>query len=189
MLISSGSLEFRWFIYPYSSGLLHSHCASEVFLYNMGTIAPVPMKQHWMIWMNGRFKDSWLYNHSKSYDDVIKWKHFPRYWPFVRGIHRSSVNSPHKGQWPGALMFSLICALNKRLSKQWWDRWFETPSCPLWRHCYVNLAPLVHILRDILHVESVYISIHIVLCQWYWEDFPYLVVLLHSVYSNCLLLD
>ena len=21
-------------------------------------------------------------------DDVIKWKHFPRYWPFVRGIHR-----------------------------------------------------------------------------------------------------
>ena len=26
------------------------------------------------------------------------------------GIHRSSVNSPHKGQWRGALMFSLICA-------------------------------------------------------------------------------
>ena len=38
------------------------------------------------------------------------WKHFPRYWPFVRGIHRSPVNSPHKGQWRGALMFSLICA-------------------------------------------------------------------------------
>ena len=33
------------------------------------------------------------------HDDVIKWKHFPRYWPFVRGIHRSPVNSPHKGQW------------------------------------------------------------------------------------------
>ena len=43
-------------------------------------------------------------------DDVIKWKHFPRYWPFVRGIHRSSVNSPHKGQWRGDLVFSLICA-------------------------------------------------------------------------------
>ena len=43
------------------------------------------------------------------HDDVIKWKHFPRYWPFVRGIHRSPVNSPHKGQWRGALMFSLIC--------------------------------------------------------------------------------
>ena len=44
-----------------------------------------------------------------NHDDVIKWKHFPRYWPFVRGIHRSPVNSPHKGQWRGALMFSLIC--------------------------------------------------------------------------------
>ena len=42
-----------------------------------------------------------------SHDDVIKWKNFPRYWPFVRGIHRSPVNSPHKGQWRGALMFSL----------------------------------------------------------------------------------
>ena len=30
-------------------------------------------------------------------------------WPFVRGIHRSPVNSPHKGQWRGALMFSWIC--------------------------------------------------------------------------------
>ena len=44
------------------------------------------------------------------YDDVIKCKHFPCYWPFVLGIHRSPVNSPHKGQWRRALMFSLICA-------------------------------------------------------------------------------
>ena len=58
--------------------------------------------------------------------------HHPRYWPFVRGIHRSPVNSPHKGQWRGALMFSLFC---KRLKKQWRHRWFETLSRPLWRHC------------------------------------------------------
>ena len=44
-----------------------------------------------------------------EHDDVIKWKHFPRYWPFVRGIHRSPVNSLHKGEWRGAVMFSLIC--------------------------------------------------------------------------------
>ena len=44
------------------------------------------------------------------HDDVIKWKHFPRNWPFVREIHRSPVNFPHKGQWRGALMFSLIYA-------------------------------------------------------------------------------
>ena len=40
---------------------------------------------------------------------------FPRYWPFVLGINRSTVNSPHKGQWLGALMFSLIWA--------WTNRW------------------------------------------------------------------
>ena len=38
---------------------------------------------------------------------------FPRYWPFVRGIHRSPVNSPHKCQRRGGLMFSLICAWTK----------------------------------------------------------------------------
>ena len=50
--------------------------------------------------------------HSKvsgRHDDVIRWKHFPRYWPFVRGIRWLSVNSPHKGQQREALMFSLIC--------------------------------------------------------------------------------
>ena len=32
------------------------------------------------------------HSHShKNHDDVIKWKHFPRYWPIVRGIHRSPV--------------------------------------------------------------------------------------------------
>ena len=36
--------------------------------------------------------------------------HSLRYWPFVQGIHQSPVNSAHKGQWRGALMFSLICA-------------------------------------------------------------------------------
>ena len=52
-----------------------------------------------------------------NYDDVIKWKHLPRYWPFVRGIHQSPVNSPHKGQWRGALIFFYL-RLNTRLSKQ-----------------------------------------------------------------------
>ena len=32
------------------------------------------------------------------------------YWPFVRGIPRSPVNSPHKDHQRGALIFSLICA-------------------------------------------------------------------------------
>ena len=43
-------------------------------------------------------------------DDVLKWKYFPRYWPFVRGIRRSPLHSPHKGQRRGTMMFSFICA-------------------------------------------------------------------------------
>ena len=53
------------------------------------------------------------------HDDVIKWKHFPRYWPFTQGIQGSS---------------------NKRLSKQSWGWWFETHSPPLWRHSNVYIV-------------------------------------------------
>ena len=74
------------------------------------------------------------------HDDVIKWKHFPRFWPFVRGIHWSSVDSSHKGQWRGALMFSLICALIKRLRKQSRGCWLETLSHSLW--CHYNVLSL-----------------------------------------------
>ena len=57
----------------------------------------------------------WLF-HTLQYalmefhDDVIKRKHFPLYWPFVRGIDRSPVNSPRKGQWRRALIFPLVRA-------------------------------------------------------------------------------
>ena len=62
-----------------------------------------------------------------EHDDAIKWKHFPRYWFFVRGIHRSPVNFPHKGQWRGILMFSLICA--------WKNNWVNNrETCDLRRH-------------------------------------------------------
>ena len=64
---------------------------------------------------------------NSSHDDVIKRKHFPRYWPFVRWIHRPPVNSPHKGQWRGAFMFSMICA--------WINGWvYNGEDCDLRRH-------------------------------------------------------
>ena len=68
------------------------------------------------------------------HDDVIKWKHFPCNWPFVRGI--SPVTGEFPAQRPVTRSFdvSLICALNKRLSKQSLGWWFETPSRSLWRH-------------------------------------------------------
>ena len=53
-------------------------------------------------------KENWRISTSITNDDVIKWKQFLHYWPFVRWIHRSPADSPHKGHW--ALMLSLICA-------------------------------------------------------------------------------
>ena len=110
---------------------------------------------------------TWIYSiletSPKRHDDVIKWKHFPRYRPFVRRIHRSPMNSLHKGQWRGALMFPLICAWSNswannreagdlrrhrahydvtvmRNTKQysvhtWWDILYDPIFGPLlWRH-------------------------------------------------------
>ena len=67
-------------------------------------------------------------SHNK-WHQLTWWRHqmesFPRYWPFVRGIHRSSVNSPHKGQWRTALMF-LICA--------WINGWVNSGEAGDLRH-------------------------------------------------------
>ena len=56
----------------------------------------------------------------------MKWKKISRCWPFVREIHRSPVNSPHKGQWRGALMFSLICV--------WINCWVKSREAGDLRH-------------------------------------------------------
>ena len=67
-------------------------------------------------------------------DDVIKWKHFPRNWTFVPGIHRFPTQRPVTRSFD--VFFDL--RLNKRLSKQPWGWWFETPSWSLWRHFNVS---------------------------------------------------
>ena len=84
------------------------------------------------------------------HDDVIKWKHFPRNWPFVRGIHRSPVNSPHKGQWRGALMFTLICA---RI-----NGWVNTPEAGDLRRNrpHYDVIVMCHILSRYSREECVY---------------------------------
>ena len=58
-------------------------------------------------------------------------------------------NSPVTGEFPAQRpvtrsfdVFFYLC-LNKRLSKQWRGWWFETPSCPLWRHCNENGAHFI----------------------------------------------
>ena len=86
----------------------------------------------------------------KPHDDVIKRKHFPRYWPFVRRIHRWLVNSPHKGQWRGALVFSLICF--------WINAWVnnrEAGDCPACRTSLIATRFLVVVICPIIKCVTV----------------------------------
>ena len=70
-----------------------------------------------------------------SHDDVMKWNYFSRYWPFVRGTHRSPVDSPHKAPVTRTFDVSFDIRLNVRLNRHWSRLWFETPWSSLWRHC------------------------------------------------------
>ena len=80
--------------------------AQILFLWQLPVQAVTRISSKWRYF---RSNEGFKYS-TQSHDDVIKWEYFPRYWPFVRGIHRSPVSSPHKGQWRRALMVSLICA-------------------------------------------------------------------------------
>ena len=104
---------------------------------------------------------------TQQYDYVIKWKHFPRHWPFARGVHRPPMNSPCKGQWRGALMCSLICAwINGCVNNR------EASDMTRHRaHYDVTLMKThktkqsrVHILWDILYMSHVYS------CCCYWKS-------------------
>ena len=88
------------------------------------------------------------------HDDVIKWKHFPRYWPFMREF---------TGQrWipltrPVTRSFDVFFdpRRNKWLSKQWGRRLIETPSCTSWRSCndtkYVTYCHGINIIWEVIH--------------------------------------
>ena len=80
------------------------------------------------------------------HDNVNKWKHFPRDWPFVRGIHRSPMNSPRRGQWRGALIFPLMCAgVNGRAN--------NCEACNLRRHrTHYDVTVMVDLMQIIYSI-------------------------------------
>ena len=125
----------------------------------MGNIYQVPWQVKRTAWLTClRFPRN---RSAIIHDNVIKWKHFLRYWPFVRGIHRSPVNSPHKGQWRGALVFSLICA--------WINAWVNNREAGDWRrHC-------TH--YDVIVMISVRFSLFMCRLVLTWQ-------LLHSAIQN-----
>ena len=78
---------------------------------------------------------------------------FPRYWPCVRGIHRSPVDSPHKGQWRRAFMFALIC--------NWTNGWANNRDArDLKRHYDVTLMRCWTCFAMSNERENVYLSHH-----------------------------
>ena len=95
------------------------------------------------------------------HDHFMKWKHFPRYWPFVRGIHRWPVNSPHKGQWHRALMYSLICT--------WINSWVNNHKAGDLRrhrpHCDVIV---MHGTQNKIIAFS-WMKIFIYQCKFHWS--------------------
>ena len=106
-------------------------------------------------------RSSWASSLVTFHDDVIKWNNFPRYWPFVRGIHRSPVNSPHKGQWRGALMFTLIYA---RING-WVNNHEAGDSRRYLAHC--DVIVMRHVCC-ILHrfTPTIYVLVQIVVAIW-----------------------
>ena len=108
----------------------------------------------------------WTKRTNSVHDDVIKREHFPRYWPFVRGIHRSPVNSPHKGQWRGALMFPLICT--------WINGWVNNREAGDLRRHRTHYEAIVMISRQtVAHLSLREIN-----------TFKHLILLHFSMFSN-----
>ena len=112
------------------------------------------------------------------HEDIIKWGHFPRYWPFVRGIHWSPVDFPHKCQRRGALIFSLICA---------WTNGFANnrDAGDLRRHCTyydvtlkrIHLIPYQCLDTSICYNTLGYsglprLEYNVYLPIWYFNTFP-----------------
>ena len=90
----------------------------------------------WIMWK------SWLLGTDIEYihDYVIKWKHFPRYWPlWVRGIQWIVITKASDAE----LWCFLWCAPEQTLEQTIdmpviWAAGFKTPSRSLWRHCNVS---------------------------------------------------
>ena len=93
------------------------------------------------------------------------WRHeietFSALLAFCAGTSPVTGKFPAQKQWRGALMFSLICTLHKRLSKQSRGWWFETPSRSLWRHCNVWVLYLV----TVQHHWIVWLKVSGIWCQ------------------------
>ena len=86
------------------------------------------------------------------------------HWPFVWGIHRSLVNSLHKGQWCRALMFSLICV--------WINTWVN--NCEAGDLIYIKIIASIfyngHSKLSFLSCINNSTSIRDCIHDWIWAE-------------------
>ena len=83
---------------------------------------------------------------------LSRWRHQMEQFSALLAI--CAGNSPVTGEFPTQrpvtqsfdVFFDL--RLNKRLGKQSWGWWFETPSRPFWRHCNDNEVQVHIYLKD-----------------------------------------
>ena len=120
--------NWKWAVIIQENAFEHVVCKSAaiwpqpqcVNMYDLKLILNMPHGSFWI----------WSQPLRGDHDDVIKWKHFPRYWEFTGPQWIPPTKASDAELWR-----FLWSAPNKRLSKQWRIWWFETPSCPLWRQC------------------------------------------------------
>ena len=79
---------------------------------------------------------------------------------FVRGIHRSPVDSSHKGKWRGTLMYSLICA---------------------WTNGWTNKRDAGDLRRDRTHYDVIVIKMIRPKCPFNWKK----IIPLFSILTMC----
>ena len=144
------------------------HCQNDIYIiYRLHTVTRTNQKVEifkwslsiWMVLKLGRSEiivhhlccscPDYFARSSAAHDDVIKWKHFPRNWPFVRGIHRSPVNSPHKAS--DAELWCLLWSVPEQTveQKQLSRRGFEMSSRSFWHTVMIHV--FVCFIKTIQH--------------------------------------
>ena len=74
-------------------------------------------------------------NNGMEHDDSMAWKHFRHYRPFVREIHQSLVESPHKRGSYTDLWIFLSCKLNQAVEQTAKYRIMWNTITLIWHHC------------------------------------------------------
>ena len=106
----------------------------------------------------------------KGLQSVSWWRHEMETFSALLAIcaENSPVPCEFTAERPVTRSFDVLfdLRLNKRLSKQWWGWWFETPSYSLWRHRNVVVSPLPHPMQTSCQLDpegnlgEIWIKVH-----------------------------